>query len=193
LLRFSPEADRTLRAFEQELEPRLAEGEDLSYLAGWAKKLAGAIARVAAILHVADAVGAEGRASLDSISETTVKAAIRLGREYLLPHAQAAFGLMGGDPRLEVARAVLGWLARHFEGSEGCEYASLSVSRRDIHQGCRRKFQTVEDADPIIEILVKYGWLRAYGDGKPGRGGNQSPQYNVNPAILEQLVKKEGN
>ena len=192
-LRFSAAAESIFQEFEKWLEPQLADGEELSYLAGWANKLAGLVARIAAILHVAEAVGNEALGSLDPISQTTVKAAICLGKDYLLPHAQAAFGLMGGDPRLEVAHAVLGWIARHFEGcgsSECSEYAPLSVSRRDIHQGCRRKFQTVDDVDPIIEILVKYGWLRPYGDGKPGRGGNQSPQYHVNPAILE-LAQKE--
>src|SRR5262249_31050591 len=39
-LRFDQWADSALQAFERWLEPQLAEGEPLSYLAGWANKLA---------------------------------------------------------------------------------------------------------------------------------------------------------
>jgi hypothetical protein len=189
-LRLSPPADSALREFERWLEPRLAEGEELSYLAGWANKLAGAIARIAAILHVADAVADDAKASLAPISGSTVNAAICLGRDYLLPHAQAAFGLMGADPRIEIARAVLEWIARSGESSEYSKSTPPSVSRRDVHQGCRRKFQSVDDVDPILELLVKYCWLRPYGDGKKGRGGNPSPRYHVNPAIYSFGKKK---
>jgi hypothetical protein len=37
-LKFSPEADRVMQDFERWLEPRLAEGEELSFLDGWAGK-----------------------------------------------------------------------------------------------------------------------------------------------------------
>src|SRR5262249_27741798 len=47
LLDFSPGADRALRGFQDWLEPQLADGEPLSFLAGWANKLAGAVARTA--------------------------------------------------------------------------------------------------------------------------------------------------
>src|SRR5262249_17970536 len=52
-LPFGPEAAHVLRDLETWLEPPLADGEELSHLAGWANKLAGACARVAGILHLA--------------------------------------------------------------------------------------------------------------------------------------------
>jgi hypothetical protein len=75
VLRFSPEADQALRQFEQWLEPRLAPEGELSRLCGWANKLAGAIARIAGILHVA----ASPRHWTPTIDVETVEAAIRLG------------------------------------------------------------------------------------------------------------------
>src|SRR5262249_42495263 len=149
-LRFSPQADDALREFETWLEPQLAQGEELSHLAGWANKLPGAVARLAGILHMADEVGkGEGQ---QVISVPTVQAAVRLGKNYLLPHAQAAFGLMGADPRVEVAHAVLTWLSieyerRRNESRESGEHGGPTFSRRDIHQGRRKRFRTVDDVD----------------------------------------------
>jgi hypothetical protein len=94
-LESSTEADQLLEAFERWLEPQLARGEELSHLAGWPQKLVGAVARIAAVLHMAATAG-RGQAWQVPIREDTVAAAIRLGKDYLLPHAQAAFGLMGG-------------------------------------------------------------------------------------------------
>jgi hypothetical protein len=180
-LRFSPGADRAMRSFESWLEPQLAEGEELSHLAGWANKLAGAIARIAGILHVADGIG-QGRPWQEPIREETVIAAIRLGRDYLLPHALAAFGMMGADPRIASANQVLRGIQSLVEGVELVESAPLSVSRRQIHQKHRGLFNTVDDLDPILDLLVKHNWLRSTGKGERGRG-HRGPTYFVNPAI----------
>ena len=103
-LKFSAAADESLQRLERWLEPQLAEGEDLSYLAGWAQKLAGACARLAAILHVAGAIK-DGPPPC-TIDLDTVERAIRIGKDYLLPHAEAAFALMGADLRIDKARKL---------------------------------------------------------------------------------------
>jgi Protein of unknown function (DUF3987) len=115
-LHFSAGADAAMRAFEAWLEPRLAEGEEIGHLAGWANKLAGAVARIAGILHLAAAAGG---AAPGAVSREAAESAIRIGRDYLLPHALAAFGLMGADPRVEEAKRVLTWLA-HSVNSVNC-------------------------------------------------------------------------
>jgi DNA (cytosine-5)-methyltransferase 1 len=89
-LRFAPDADRALRDFEAWLEPQLADGAELARLAGWGNKLAGTAARIAGILHAAAAVAAgEQEPWRHPVTRTTVEAAIRIGRDYLLPHAMA--------------------------------------------------------------------------------------------------------
>ncbi len=180
-LRFAPAAERALRSFETWLEPRLAEGEELSHLAGWANKLAGAIARIAGIFHVVKALS-QDQPWQEPIPQETVECAIRLGRDYFLGHALAAFGLMGADPRAEVGKAVLEWLKDRCEYSEYSETAPPVVSRRDIHQAHRRKFKKVEDVDPVLELLVKHGWLHPTRIGQRGRG-HQTPTYWVNPVV----------
>src|SRR5262249_36096069 len=109
-LHFSAEADHTMREFESWLEPKLAEDGELFHLAGLANKLAGATARIAGILHMAEAVGGQRQWGTPIRGETAA-AAIRLGRDYLLPHARAAFGMMGADERLGDIRRLVAWLA----------------------------------------------------------------------------------
>jgi hypothetical protein len=177
-----------MREFERWLEPQLADGADLSYLAGWANKLPGAIVRLAGILHVCGALS-RGGAWQDPIDRPTVEAAVRIGRDYLLPHARAAFGLMGADTKAETARAVWHWIAaeavRLSEYSEYSESAPPRFSRRAIHQGNRRRFKTVDELDPMLQMLVREGYLRPAGQVGAGPGrGKRSPDYEVNPLAV---------
>jgi hypothetical protein len=192
-LRFSPAADRLMQDFERELEPRLGEGEDLSILAGWANKLAGACARIAAVLHVAEALG-RGATVPALIGEGTVAAALRLGRDYLLPHALAAFAHMGADERSEQARHVWESITRHCAHSAYSADAPPTLSRRDIHNLNRRRFPAVEELDPVLDLLVGRHLIRPReGSGQPGRG-HRSPDYEVSPlALAESLAKGDGH
>jgi DNA polymerase-1 len=178
-------ADQALQAFERWLEPRLAEGEELSFLAGWAAKLAGACARIAGIFHV---VGA-GSGWRRPVEARTVEAAIRLGRDYLLPHALAAFHLMGADAKLGPARAV--WESIRGKVAHIAYVArgeAPAVSRRDVFTWNRRRFGSVDKLDPVLAALENHYYLRNEGEGKPGRG-NKGPTWLVNPKALaeEQL------
>jgi hypothetical protein len=192
-LRFNKEADKVLQQFEAELEPRLAEGEDLSFLAGWGQKLAGAVARISAILHIVQAVE-DGSSWEAPIRPDTVQTAARFGLEYLLPHAQAAFGLMATDPTMETARAVWETICKRVcEHSAHSESASQgpTVTRRDIHQWSRRRFNQAKDADPVLEILERHHLIRPQPQvGQPGRG-HPSPSYEINPAALDEFRMAE--
>jgi hypothetical protein len=182
-LEFSPEADRLLEDFERWLEPRLAPGEELSHLAGWANKLAEAVARIAGVLHMAGTAG-EGQAWNAPIAAATVAAAIRLGRDYLLPHALAAFGLMGADERLEDARAVAVWLGKHSVHSVHSVQGAVVVSQRDIHYAFRGRFKTAKDVESVIKLLEEHGYLRpVFQPPAQGPGRRPSPRFEVNPLI----------
>jgi hypothetical protein len=185
LLAFSPQADQALRDLEGWLEPQLAEGEELSLLAGWANKLAGACARIAGILHLAG-----GLTCAVPIPGPTAAAAIRLGREYLLPHAQAAFGLMAADEKLERLRKV--WqaavkLASECSESSECRGARAArVSRRDLHQAVRRRteFASAEEIDPAIDGLVERHYLHPIAQSGTAGKGHKSPLLLVSPKAL---------
>jgi hypothetical protein len=183
-LRFSPDADLILRELEGWLEPQLADGEVLAPLAGWAHKLAGACARLAGILHMAERVGAEQEWDVP-VGSVTVGAAVRLGRDYLLPHAQAAFAVMGADERHEKARRLWDAIRRNVGSvSVVSGDAPLRVSRRQLHRWGARMFVRASDLDEPIAALVDLYYLRGVeGSGTPGRG-HKSPDYEVNPKAL---------
>jgi hypothetical protein len=186
-LTFSPEADLELQDLERRLEPRLGEDGDLSYLAGWANKLAGACARIAGVLYMAEAIDATSPEWSEPVPARLVKDAVRLGEEYLLPHAQAAFGLMAADEKVADALRLWRAICRLCECSECSEGRGPTVSRRDIHQAARTRqhFRRAEEIDPAIQVLVDRYYLRPVPEtGRSGRGGHPSPQYEVSPRAL---------
>jgi hypothetical protein len=184
VLRFSPEADRAMQEFQAWLEPQLGPDGDLVHMSDWGAKLAGAVARIAGILHVTG-VEQPTEAHAIQVCEETVRKAIRLGKGYLLPHARAAFDLMREDALAPLAKVVLAWLRKKSESgeySEYGEYGGMVVSQREIHQGNRRRFETAGKVSPVLGLLVQHGWLQPTGVGKEGKG-SKSPTYFVNPAI----------
>jgi hypothetical protein len=167
-LMFSPAANECLRRFEQWLEPKLGKEGEFAGLADWASKLAGGIARIAAILHVAGDMRADGLA----VEERTVEAAIELGHFYLA-HARAAFAEMSADAEVENARHLLSWI---------CRRAGSEFSERDAYQGTKNRFKKVADLRPALTILVEHGYIRERkrpSGGGPGRPAG--PVFEVHP------------
>jgi hypothetical protein len=182
-LRLDTTADGHIEALQRWLEPRLAEGEELSYLGGWANKLAGAVGRIAGILHMMGEVERGGQFST-TISAATVSAAVQIGRDYALPHALAAFGLMGADKRTEDARRVWESIRKRCVSCAHSADAPSRVTRRDIHNWNRRGFPSADQLGPVLEVLVRERYLRPVsGSGEPGKG-HKSPEFLVNPLAL---------
>ena len=176
VLKLSPEASKTLGAFEEKVEGLLADGQELGELQDWGGKLVGAVARIAGILHFASRVGDEVPWACP-VDKSTVVSAIRIGA-YLKEHAQSAFQRMGADRAVEGAQKVLRWIERE-EKSE--------FSKRDLHQALRGGFHRVEELDRPLRLLKEHGYIREI----PGERGNRpgrprSPEWQVNPWILTQ-------
>jgi hypothetical protein len=183
VIRFSPQADAKMQDFERWLEPQLADGEELSYLAGWANKLAGTVARIAGVLHMAG--GIMGK---EPISGEVILNAISIGRDYLLPHAKIAFSMMGTDDTIDDAKALWASICRRLTDNAHSAYSAHGgsrFSRRDCLNWNRRRFEKAEDLDPALEVLCDHNLIRPIpGSGEPGRGHN-SPEYEINPAALK--------
>jgi hypothetical protein len=186
VLKFSPEADQAMRAFERWLEPQLAEGEPLSWLSGWGNKLAGACARIAGILHVAEMP----EPWTPVISEPTARAAIRLGRDYLLPHAKIAFALMGADAGVEDARRIFRWLVKTVNRETVKtvkEVPAREVTLRDIHA---RVFGGSRDAKEVmraVAVLIQHGYFRDITPAEQaGPWNTRRRHYAVNPRLGSQ-------
>ena len=108
MLYLTAEANALLKQFETELEPQLADDRAVGTMADWAGKLAGAVVRIAGILHLA--VHAQNLAHWpERVSSEAMLRAITIGR-YLIPHARAAYAEMGADIQIENARHLLAGL-----------------------------------------------------------------------------------
>jgi replicative DNA helicase len=173
-LRLSPKAQARLIAFETALEPRLGEFGDLGPISDWAGKLTGATARIAALLHLAEH-GDEAAPWAIAVEEATMIGAIAVA-EYLLAHAQAAFGLMGADPTVEAARHVARWLIR-----VGVE----RISKRDLFQGVKGRFKRMDALEAPLALLVHHRYLlpEEPETERAGPGRSPSPGFRVHPDL----------
>jgi hypothetical protein len=164
-------AQEGFQCFEAWVEPRLAEFGELGRMTDWGGKVAGAVARIAGLLHMADHVGTDAPWDLP-IPAATVDRAIRIAR-YLIPHAIAAFAEMGADEIVERAKAISRWIAH-----ERLE----SFTKRDAHQSARSTFKRAADVDAPLAVLVERGFVRKRGENASGAAGRHaSPMYDVNP------------
>jgi hypothetical protein len=193
-LRFSEEADALLEDFERWLEPLLAPEARLSHLAGWAQKLAGAVVRIAGILHAAAAV-VESQNIPAEISADTVRAAVTIGRDYLLPHAEMAFGVMYAHERTEDARRVVAWLAANWNSLNSLNQSGVRVVKRsELHEKVFGGRRDVDAVAAVVEVLVKHCYLEPVEDApRPGRGRKPSSRFVVNPHLVAERVAGNGS
>src|SRR5262249_10603968 len=165
------------------LEPQLAPDKELTSLAGWANKLAGAIARLAGILHMAKSWNGQNIQFSHTIDIRTVEAAIRIGRDYLLPHARAAFGLMGADERAEDAKRVLRWLANSVDSVDSVD--GFGVVKHGATTSGLFSRGAAEEMEAFIIFRFKRGSFRPVNkDPRQGAGRKPSPRYHVPPSVF---------
>jgi replicative DNA helicase len=185
LLELSPAAADLHEAFETAIEPQLGEFGELAHVADWGGKLAGATARLAGLLHLA-AHAADDAPWEIPIAGGTMEAAVTIARDFLTPHALAAFAEMGADPALADARLVLRWLGRT---------ERTVVSRRDLLAGLPKRFREGDHLNAALRLLVVSGYLREREPldrrGQPGRPA--SPVFDVNPRWCPQNPRNPQN
>lgn len=167
-LHLGPEAQAQLNDFMTALESRLGPGCDLEPVRDWATKLAGALVRIAGLLHLAS-----GNVGIMVIPVLN-RGLLSLLSLYLTEHARAAFALMGADESTAGAQKILNW----------CEKRELQAfTKRDAWQGCKGSFDKADDLDKPLEKLVEHGYIRPAPQpdrtGVPGR--RPSPLYLLSP------------
>ncbi|MER5197768.1 YfjI family protein [Streptomyces sp. NPDC002755] len=175
VIQLSPGADAVLITYQERVEPQLKKrGGKLGHITNWAAKLAGATARMAALLHLAEH-GGNGYAH--PVTEATMRAAIELG-EYYTAHALAVFDAMGADPVIGRARSVLDALR---------DNRWEDVSRRDVFTALSRsEVPTVADLEPALALLEDHGYLRSYQPERTGkRGRPPAPRLAAHPSLRD--------
>lgn len=118
------------------------------------------------------------------ISADVVRRAVKLCREYALPHARAAFNQMGDTPAMVGAKALLRWLVERDD-------PTTEFSKRDAFNGCRSKFGSVDELQPALDLLERHYIIRPLLDPNERRGPGRpsSPKYAVNPSHNEQKTQ----
>ncbi len=173
VLPLTPDGNAAVLALEEAIEPRLAPGTgEFGQHADWGSKLAGAVVRIAGLIHLASHLR-DGWGK--PVTAATIGAARRLG-EYYSAHALAAFDAMGADPKVDDARAVHAWLQRT---------GPAAFTRRDAYRAMPRgRFRKVTDLDPALDLLEQHGWIRRRpAPDNRGPGRPPSPVYDVHPQL----------
>jgi len=160
-----------LRDFMQKLEPELGAGGELEYAQDWGSKLAGAVVRIAGVMHCV--IHAYDEPCLHPLAATTMASAIEIGR-YATTHALAAFEAMRADKGLSDAQYVLRWLERH---------GKTEFAKSEAQQHGKRRFKHANDIDAPLALLVRHNYIRLRPTAKRGPGRPSSPTYEVNPAF----------
>jgi hypothetical protein len=104
ILTLAPDAASLFTQLRHKVEADLRPGGQLHGCLGWGGKLAGYSLRLAGLMHVA-----EHGERIRIVSAGTMERAVYLAL-LLIDHARAAFNLMGVDPAIEDAKAVLDWI-----------------------------------------------------------------------------------
>ncbi len=167
-LRLDDCAEELWLDFAQEVEDQQGEGGRFDAIRDWTSKLPGAVARVAALLELA--AGGLGR---DTVGMEAMHQAITLAR-VLIPHTQAAFGLLGADALENDAVYVLRWIR-----GNGLE----EFTQRDAQRGMHGRFRTTEGLKRAIDKLRDMDCLRVT---KRRNQGTNKPSIvmQVNPRLL---------
>lgn len=156
--------------FSQYIEDNQGDGGLFESLRDWTSKLAGAVARVAALLELAEA-----GLTAEAVSWCAMDRAIRLAR-VLIPHAQAAFGLLGTDSTDVDALAVLRWVRAH-------DYEEFT--RRDAQKAMEGRFRSVDKLKRTLDRLDAMDCIKEF--KRHNKGAPPSAAYRVNPMLLGSL------
>ena len=174
VLGFGPEAQNAILDFAQEIEPRLGAGGRWESMSAWFGKLAGAAARMGALLHLC------GRPDLREpwawpVRPNAAAAGVALGRFYGA-HAEAAFKRIGATPESGAALRILAWLKR-----EGLR----AFSERDCYKGLG--LRAAEVAEPLA-LLAETDHVREVApperEGRGPQGRKPGRHFETNPALF---------
>lgn len=166
VLTFTDPAREMWFDFSQELENHQGDGGAYESISDWTSKLPGQLARVAAVLELAE-MGLKA----DEVSEVAMRSALRLGH-LLIEHARAAFALLGTDAVDTDAAAVVRWIK-----ANGLE----TFTRREAQKAQEGRFRSAERLDKAMERLEAGDVVRSTKRRNPG--ARPSVVYRVNPGL----------
>lgn len=153
--------------FSAEIEAQQGERGSLEAIADWSSKLPGAAARIAMLLELAD----QGLRA-DSVSLEATARAIAICR-LLIPHAHAAFCLLGADATDGDAGAVVKWAV---------DNRLLSFNKSKCQKALEGRFRSISRLDKAIERLEQGDVVKV--DKVPNKGARPTTMIRVNPKLF---------
>jgi hypothetical protein len=145
-LELSPEAHAVWDEFHDDIEAEMQQGKPMASMKDWGSKLAGAVARVAGLLHFAE----HGQQATNKpISVNTVNASAVIGA-YYSEHALATFGLMAENPEIESAKRILEYITLHNPDS---------FTGRDVLRH-KNALKTMAEVTLGITLLIERNYIR---------------------------------
>ncbi|MCR5219622.1 MAG: DUF3987 domain-containing protein [bacterium] len=171
-LYLSAEAYRGWLEFSEALEKELAEDGEFDGMTDWGGKLAGYVARLAELFHLAS----HDDPAKEKISPEIMSLASQLGA-FLAEHAKAAYSLMGTDETLEGAKKIHAWIKRkHAE----------RFTTQEVWQDLRRTFcRAPALREALTELADRFYIYEIPTEERTGPGRKPAPRYLVNPKALE--------
>ena len=167
VLQLSEAAREVWLDLAEEIEQQQGEGGRFESINDWTSKLPGAVARIAALLELA-----ETGLDAEEVGIPAMDRALRLGR-LLIPHAQAAFGLLGTDAVDNDAVAILKWM----QANELAEF-----TRRECQKAQEGRFRSVERLKKALARLEDQDVVREF--KRHNKGAPPTTAYSVNPKAL---------
>ncbi|WP_131111289.1 DUF3987 domain-containing protein [Sulfuricystis thermophila] len=166
ILPFTAAALEPWLSFAEGVERHQGEGGRYEAISDWTSKLPGHAARLAALFQIAE----EGLDAVE-IGIEAVNRALDLCR-LLVPHAEAAFAMLGSDDTDIDALAVLRWIK-----AGNRQY----FTRREAQRAMHGRFSKVERLERALAHLRDLYVIS--GEKKAATGGRASAYYLVNPKL----------
>jgi hypothetical protein len=158
--------------FTEFVADQLNRGDLPDAIKGHAAKFRGYGARLALIIHLLRVVC--GEADHEDVSGASMGRAEALVR-YFFSHALKAHAAMGSDAKVADAIRLWKWVL-----SQDVK----QFSRRDAYRSLRGRIKTVDDVDPVLEVLAKHAYIRPAKGDRTGPGRKPSETFDINPLAL---------
>jgi replicative DNA helicase len=172
VLTLNNEADFLFNSLEEEIELLLRPNEVLAEMGDWGGKLAGQLARIAALLHIAEHI--ERGTQIPTVIEAQTIVKVEKLKDYFIQHAKAAFGCMDLDEEMENAKYLL---------SKLLEFEKPKVSKQQLWQKIKNKkgFKKSYQLDDTLTILETRNYIRIIEEGSRGK-----KVIEINPMVHEE-------
>lgn len=170
-LTLSREAHRTFREYREWHEPQMSRDGAFGDIRDWAGKQAGAVLRIAGLLHIAEHAVPEAA----PINAETMHRAI-ITADYYGEHARIMYRLMRGGSGHADARTVL----------DAIRDLGSPTTRRDVHRKLhnRAAFASSDDLSVPLALLEEYGYIKR-AKVTTEQGGRPSEQICLNPSEMD--------